>query len=204
VPPEFVFVKRRMAVETPRRLEDAAWEGDDGVELLLLDEDLPERPVGGARPEEDAVGDDDGGAAPGLEEPEEEGEEEELGLLRPDDLLEVFRGVLVVEGAGERGIREDEGVALLLARVVLRQRVAVADGGALHAVEEHVHAPDPEHRVVEVEAVEGGLVEVLLKLRVAEELGMPLAEVLARGDEEAGGAAGRVADDVLRGGSSRQ
>jgi len=46
-------------------------------------------------------------------------------------------------------------------------------------VEEHVHAPDAEHGVVEVEAVEGGLVEVLLQLRVAEELGVPLAEVLA-------------------------
>lgn len=55
--------------DTGVRLEDAAGEGDDGVELLLLDQDLPERPVGGPRTEEDAVGDDDGGAAPGLQEP---------------------------------------------------------------------------------------------------------------------------------------
>ena len=83
------------------RLEHAAGEGDDGVELLLLDEDLPERPVGDARPEEDAVGDDDGGAAAGLQEPEEEGEEEDRRCHGERDVVRRLAG-RVVHDVGAR------------------------------------------------------------------------------------------------------
>ena len=62
--------------------------------------------------------------------------------------------VLVIERAGERRIGEDERVFLLVAGVVLRERIAVADVGVFHAVQQHVHAADAEHGVVEVEAVE--------------------------------------------------
>ena len=148
------------------------------------------------RAEEHAVGHDDRGASAGLEQPQEEREEEQLGLLRLDDLLQVLGAVLVVERAGEGRIGEDEGVLLLLAGVVLRERVAVADVGVFDAVQEHVHAADAEHGVVEVEAVEQVVVEVLAQLRVAEDLRVVLAQVFAGGDEEAGGAAGGIADDV--------
>ena len=68
---------------------------------------------------------------------------------------QVLGAVLVVEAAGEGRIGEDEGVGFFVARVILREGVAVADVGILHAVQEHVHAADAEHGVVEVEAVEG-------------------------------------------------
>ena len=113
------------------------------------------------RAEQHAVGHDDGGAAAGLEQAQEEREEEQLGLLRLDDLLQVLGGVLVVERPGEGRIGEDQRVVLLLAGVVLRQRVAVADVGILDAVQQHVHAADAQHGVVEVEAVEELVVEVL-------------------------------------------
>ena len=148
--------------------------------------------------EEHAVGHDDGGAAAGLQQAQEEREEEQLGLLGLDDLQQVLGGVLVVEGAGEGRIGEDQGVLLLVAGVVLRERVAVADVRVLDAVQQHVHAADAQHGVVEVEAVEHAVVEVLLQLRVVQDVRVVLAQVLAGGDEEAGRAAGRVADDVRR------
>jgi hypothetical protein len=80
--------------------------------------------------------------------------------------------------------------------VVLAEGVAIADVRVLDAVEEHVHAADAEHGVVEVEAVEGLLVEVLLQLGVAQDFRVVVAQVFARGDEEAAGAARGVADDV--------
>src|SRR6185503_13471477 len=48
--------------------------------------------------------------------------------------------------------------------------------------------------------VEGVFAEVRLPLGIAEDLRVALAQVFAGGDEEAGGAAGRVADDVFRAG----
>ena len=118
--------------------------------------------MGLAGAEEDAVGHDDGGTAARLEQAQEQGDKEQLRLLGFDDLQEILGGVLVVQGAGEGRIGQDEAVALLVVRVVLGQRIAVADVGVHHAVEEHVHRADAEHRVVEVEAVEQSLVEVFL------------------------------------------
>jgi len=51
--------------------------------------------------------------------------------------------------------------------VVLGQRVAVGDVRVLDAVQQHVHAADAEHRVVEVEAVEKAVVEVVAQPGVA-------------------------------------
>ena len=47
---------------------------------------------GFARPEEYPVGHDDGGAAAGLEQAQEQGKEQQLGLLRLDDLLQSLAG----------------------------------------------------------------------------------------------------------------
>ena len=82
--------------------------------------------------------------------------------------------------------------------MVLRQRVAVADVGILHAVQQHVHAADAQHRVVEVEAVEQIMMEVAREFCVAKDLRMALAQILARGDKKTGRAAGRIADHVAR------
>ncbi len=80
--------------------------------------------------------------------------------------------------------------------MLLSQRVAVANVRVFHAVEQHVHAADAEHRVVEVEAVEHTVVKVLAELSVVEDSRVALAQVLARRDQEARRAAGRVADHV--------
>ncbi len=80
--------------------------------------------------------------------------------------------------------------------MILRQRIAVADVGVVHAVQEHVHAADAQHGVVEIEAVEHALVEVLAQLAVVQEVGLALAQEFAGGDQKAGGAAGRVADQI--------
>ena len=156
-----------------------------------------------ARPEEYAVGHDDGGAAPGLEQAQEQGNEQQLGLLRLDDLLQVPGGGLVVEAARKRRIGEDERVPLGVVpgcrQVDLGQRVPVADVRILHAVQQHVHAADAQHGGVEVVAVEGALVEPAAGLRVlVDAVAVVLDEMLGGRDEEAGGAAGRIADDVVR------
>ncbi len=132
-----------------------------------------------ARTEQHTVWDDDRGASAWLEQFEEQGDEEQLGLLGLDDLQQVLRGVLVVEAAGEWRFGEDERVGLLVSSVVLRQRVAVADVGRLDAVQQHVHAADAQHGVVEIEAVKHLLVEVFAQLLVVQDVRVALAQVLA-------------------------
>ena len=146
--------------------------------------------------EQHAVGHDHRRAPTGLQEAQEEREEEQLGLLGFDDLQQILGGVLVVEAAGEGRIGQHQRVLLLLAPVLLRQRVAVADVRVLHPVQQHVHAANAQHGVVEVEAVKQAVVEVLAQLRVVQQIRVALAQVLAHRDQEAGRAAGRVADDV--------
>ncbi len=171
--------------------------------LLLLDQDSAQGPVRFARPEEYAVGHDDGGAAAGLEQAQEQGQEQQLGLLRLDDLLQVLGGGLVVETAGKRRVGEDErvplGVVPCRRQVGLGERVPVTDVRILHAVQQHVHAADAQHGGVEVVAVEGALVEPPAGLGVlVDAVAVVLDEMLGGGDEEAGRAASRIADDVVR------
>ena len=147
-------------------------------------------------PNSTPIGHDHRRAPTGLQEPQEEREEEQLGLLRLDDLQQVLGGVLVVEAAGEWRIGQHQRVLLLLATVLLRQRVAVADVRVLYAVQQHVHAADAQHGVVEVETVEQAMVEVLAQLRVVQQLRVALAQVLASRAQKARRTAGRVADDV--------
>ena len=80
----------------------------------------------------------------------------------------------------------------------LGERVAVADVGRLDAVQQHVHAADAEHGGVEVVAVEHAAVEVLPLRRVGQHRRVLLADVLRGRDQEAGRAAGGVADLVGR------
>ena len=113
-----------MAVETPAY----------GVELLFFHEQPAQLLVRPARPEQHAVGHDHRRAAARFQEAQEEREEEQLGLLRLDNLQQVLGRVLVVEAPGERRIGQHQRVGLLVARVVLRERVAIADVRVLHAV----------------------------------------------------------------------
>jgi hypothetical protein len=74
-----------------------------------------------AAAEQHAVGHDDRRAAARLEQAQEQREEQKLGLLGLDDLQQVLGRVLVVQAAGEGRVGQDEGVLLVVARVVLRR-----------------------------------------------------------------------------------
>jgi len=65
-------------------------------------------------------------------------------------------------------------------------------------VQQHVHAADAQHRIVEIEAVKHPMMKVLVQARVAQHFGMALAQVLTCGNEKAGSSTRRVADDVPR------
>ena len=78
------------------------------------------------------------------------------------------------------------------------QRVAVDDVGILDAVQQHVHAADAEHGVVEVEAVEQAVMEVLPQFGIVRRVPGGAGEVLANRHQETASAAGRVADHVGR------
>lgn len=54
--------------------------------------------------------------------------------------------------------------------MVLREGVAVANVRALDAVQQHVHAADAQHNVVEVEAVEHPVMEVLVGLLIMQQV----------------------------------
>ena len=99
--------------------EHAAGQLDHRVELVLLDQDAPQILVRLGRAEQHAVRHDDGGAPAGLEQPQEQREEQQLGLLRLDDVLQILGGGLVVERAGERRIGEHQRVASGILGVVL-------------------------------------------------------------------------------------
>ena len=71
--------------------------------------------------------------------------------------------------------------------------------GFFDAVQQHVHAADAEHRVVEVEAVEHAVVEMLSAGGVPQNLRMPLSEMFTGCDEKSARAARRVANHVRRG-----
>ena len=150
-----------------------------------------------ARPEQHPVRHDDGSAPARLQQAQEQRQKQQLGLLGLNDPLQILRRVLIIKRPGERRVRQHQRVGLFLAGVVLSQRVAVADIRVLHAVQEHIHAPDSQHGRVEVEPVERVLMKMLLELRVAEDLFVVLAQVLAGRDEETGRAAGWIADNVL-------
>ena len=69
-------------------------------------------------------------------------------------------------------------------------------------MQEHVHAANTEHGAVEVVAVEGaGVKAQAAGLVFVDAVAVVLAQVLGGGDEEAGRAAGGIADHILgRGG----
>jgi hypothetical protein len=154
--------------------------------------------VGVGRAEQYAVGHDHRRSPAGLQQPQEQGQKQQLGLFRLDDLQQVLGGGLVIQAAGKGRIGEDQRVFLLFQLVGLGQGVAVADVGVLHAVQQHVHAADAKHGAVEVEAVERAGVELAAAgLGLVDGVAVMPAEIFRGGDQEAGGAEGRVADHVF-------
>jgi hypothetical protein len=81
--------------------------------------------------------------------------------------------------------------------VILGQRVAIDDVRQFDAVQQHIHAADAEHGVVEVEAMEKPRVKMLSVLAIMEEVGVMLAQRLADRHQETSRPASRVADNVF-------
>lgn len=75
-------------------------------------------------------------------------------LLRLDDRLKVFRCTLIIERAGEGWIGEDDTVGLRGCAMFLSEAVPIGDVRVFDAVQQHVHAANAEHGVVEVEPME--------------------------------------------------
>ena len=78
------------------------------------------------------------------------------------------------------------------------QAVAVGDVGVVNTVQGHVHVADAQHGWVKVKPVEHAAMEMLTLLLITEQLGVVVAQIFARRDQETTGASGRVADHVLR------
>ncbi|MNJ68540.1 hypothetical protein D3C77_647960 [compost metagenome] len=94
------------------------------------------------------------------------GYEQQLGLFGFHHLGEPGIGITFVQATFERRIGQDdiEKVFLLLGVIsqnVLIQSVLVADIRAVHSVQHHVHAGDPQHGGVEVKAPKHVFVDVL-------------------------------------------
>src|SRR5204863_7626378 len=157
-------------------LEHAAGQRDHSIELLVLDQNAPQRFVRVARSEENSVRHDDGGASARLEQTQKQRQEEQLGLLGLDYLLQVLGAALIVERSGKGRIGHHQRVFLILAGVVLGERIAVNHIRVLHSVQQHVHAADAQHSVIEVEPVEKFVMEVLPQLGIGEHFWMPLAQ----------------------------
>jgi hypothetical protein len=145
-------------------LEHARGQRHHGVELVVLHDQAAQFLVRLAAAEQHAVGHDDRGPAAGLQQAQEQRQEQQLGLLGLDDGQQVLGGVLVVQAARQTAGWPGSAVGLFVARVVLRQRILVADVGVVHPVQRQVHAADAQHGVVEVVAVEHAVVEVLARV----------------------------------------
>ena len=181
-------------------LEHAGGHGDHGLQPVVFDELLADGHVGLGGAEEDPVRHDAGAAAAGAEHAEKQGQEEELRLLGPADLEQVGGDDVRVQAPLEGGIGQDQGI-LVPVRVLVGEAVPILDKWVVDAVGHHVHGADAEHGPVHVEAMEHVVEEVVLLPPVEEDgLLLILLQILPRRHQEAGGAAGRVADHLLRAG----
>ena len=181
-------------------LEHAGGHGDHGLEAVVFDELAPDVLMRLGRAEEHAVRHDAGAAAADAEHAQKEREEQKLRLLGLADLEEVGGDDVRVQAPLEGGIGQDQGI-LVPVRVLVGEAVPILDEGVVDAVGHHVHGADAEHGPVHVEAVEHVVEEVVLLPAVEEDLLLPvLLQVFPRRHQKARGAAGRVADDLVRAG----
>ncbi len=87
---------------------------------------------------------------------------------------------------------------LVLVRILVGQAITVLDEGVIDAMGHHVHGPDAKHGAIHVVTEEHMVHVVILLLAVEEDLLLAaFLQVFARRHQKAGGAAGRVADDIV-------
>ena len=175
-------------------VKEAGRQADDGLDHIILDEDLADE-LFLAAPKEHAVGHDGGHVAVGLEAGQHVLDEHEVGLLAglgaplAKAIGELQGGPAVVLGKGRIG---QDAVELADLAVFQNQRVfqgvPVFNGKAGDVVQDHVHVADRPDRAVGVLAVEGQIVGVLPLL----------LDVLVGLDEKAAGTGGGVVDLVAR------
>ena len=148
--------------------------------------------------EQHPVGYDDGAPPAYLQHPQEEGQEQQLGLLGLANLQQVGGHDVRVQAPLEGGIGQNEGV-LLPVGVLVAEAVPILNVGVVDAVGHHVHGPDAQHSAVHIVAVEHMVHVMVFLLTVEEDFFFPvLLQILAGRHQEAAGAAGRVADHVVR------
>jgi len=193
------------------RSEHTARQTDHGLQVALRKEQLPQRGRRVRRTEQDAVGDDDARPSPRRQVVDEPLEEQEFGGAGVQFVVEIGEDALVLHLAGKRRIGEDhvEALARIGAAEPSRQRVEVFDPRPFQLVQVEVQDGDLHHVGVVVEAGEGVLFEELPlpgleqapvrdAPREVGRFGVRAQDVPIRRNEEAGGAAGGVADPQSR------
>ena len=190
-------------------VEDAGRQAQQRVDVALV-EQLAADGLAGAALEEHVVGHDDGGAAVDLEQRLDVLDEVELLVRgrRPEVGPVVGERLLSVSPSSLTTVIDDFLPNGGLVRTTsawtdgsLRRESSVAIGGSrvvvvgADAVQEQVHGAQAGDAVDELDAAQRLEAQVLLL--VAVEL-VVLAEVVVGGEQEAAGAAGRVADDLAR------
>ena len=177
------------------RLEDAAWHGDDGAQLVVVDEFFADGFVGFRGAKEHAVRNDAGALAAFFEHAQEERKKEQLGFFGVGDGFEVVVDAFSVDGAFEWRIGETDGEGFT-ELVLLGDTVAVVDVGMADGVQHQVHGRDTQHGAVGVEAGEHGPFEVV-PLLAGHAIFVVCAHIVGSGDEKARRATGRITDDVV-------
>ena len=189
-----VLVHHEHAGGNAGAVEEAGRQADDGLDHVVIDENLADQ-LFLAAAEQHAVGHDRRHVAVGLEAGQHVLDEHEVGLLAglgapfAEAAGELHVGAAVVlreRRIGEHAVELADLAVVQNQRVL--QRVPVLDGEAGDVVEDHVHVADRPDGAVGVLAVEGEVVRVLALL----------LDILVALDEEAAGADGRVVDLIAR------
>lgn len=194
-------------------VEDAGGEGDDGPEVILLDEDFAKLFVGPGGLEDDALGDDDGGAAGEGEVLGHVVDEEDLGAVGLDG--EALVGLDAALGGHEGRVGEDD-VGVVVPVFLAGEGVVLENMGLREAVEVEVDEGKADH--VGGDVVAGEVAHEEGAVRGGEEVaphprplsrrpcgrpkqrergGVGSENVPVGRDEEPGGAAGGVEDGFV-------
>ena len=179
-------------------LEHAGRHGDHGLQPVAVHQLLADSLVRGGRTEQHAVGDDTGTAPADAQHPQEQGQKQQLGFLGLADLQQIRRHGIGIQTAFEWRVGKNQRVFLLV-RILVGQAVPILDKGTHNAVGHHVHRADPEHGAIHVVAEEHMVHIMVFLLAVEEDFFFPgFFQILARRNKKTGGAAGRVADHIVR------
>ena len=152
----------------------------------------------GGRAKQHTIGNNAGAAPADFQHTQEQRKEKQFCFLGLADLQQVGGYGVRVQAALERRIGENQRVFFLV-RVLVAQAVAVLNIRVVNAVGHHVHGADAQHGAVHIVAEEHVIHVMIFFLAVKENFFLAVFfQVLARCDEEAGRAAGGVADDLVR------